>query len=167
MSTDLAAGPETVAESTEGSVQVDQLGVPAPAWSGDAARVLTVGLSELAVKRLQGAGPFEPQDGIGELEGASLVVVSTRAPLVEIHRALAALRDTDIPVVALVHTGGEAAAVEIMRGGGRGIVAEGNEAALVAVLTGEAHDTGLVDSYERQQARVRGPGDAAPATAIP
>lgn len=160
MSAEAATLPGAVEDAGEEWVQVDELGMPAPAWSGEAARVVTVGLSELAVKRLVAAGPFEPHEGLDELDGVALAVVSTRAPLVEITRALASLRSAAVPVVALVHTGGETAAVEIMRGGGRGIVAEGNEAALVALLTGEAHDTGLVDSYEQQQTRVRGVGDA-------
>lgn len=161
MSVQSAAPPETAQQTGDDWVQIDELGSPTRSWSGEAARVVTVGMSELAVTRLRAAGPFEPQEGFDNLAESALAVVSTRAPLAEINEALAALREAGVPVVALVHTGGEAAAVEVMRAGGRGIVAEGNEAALVAVLTGGAHDTGLVDSYERQLARASGGGATA------
>lgn len=43
-----------------------------------------------------------------------------------------------------------------MRAGGAGVVAEGNEAALAAFLTGEGHGASLVETYDRRQSSSSG-----------
>ena len=82
---------------------------------------------------------------------AQLVVISTRVARSGLSGLLARVRaSATCPIVALTHTGGEPLAVEIMRAGGTGIVAEGNESALSAFLSRSGNDSGLVNTYDRR-----------------
>lgn len=134
--------------------------------------VLAAGLGERARQRLVELGGFELVEDVERASDADLVVVSTRLPRGEVTTFLDAVRGhSGGPVVALVHTGGEGLAVEIVRAGGVGVVAEGNEEALRAHAAGTGHDTALVDIFERQLAQTGAAGDPTrdrdPATGLP
>lgn len=123
--------------------------------------VLAVGLPEAVERRLHDSGRcalvHEPATA-GEV---AVVAVSTRMPRTEIRQALGRLGGaSDAPVVAVVHAGGEALAAEVMRSGGAAVIAEGNEQALAAFVSGEAHDCGLVESYEQMVTSSRGRTDS-------
>ncbi|HEY8339080.1 MAG TPA: HD domain-containing phosphohydrolase [Egibacteraceae bacterium] len=134
-------------------------------------RILGLGIPESARQRIAKAGGLELVDDRSQLHAADLVVVSTRTPRGELTTLLASLEDSPAPIVALAHTGGEGLAVDVVRAGGRGVVAEGNEAALLGYATGEAYDTSLVETYDRQVARSRSGEDSAashdPVTDLP
>jgi hypothetical protein len=92
---------------------------------------------------------------------AALVVVSTRMSRAELTATLARLRATlSCPMVALAHTGGESAAVEVMRAGGAGVIAEGNEGALVSYVSGDPYDSSLVETYDRRVGSARSREDS-------
>ena len=90
-------------------------------------------------------------DVVDDPAEAQLVVISTRVPRSTLSAMLATVRErATCPIVALTHTGGEPLAVEIMRAGGTGIVAEGNEPALAAFVNHSGADSGLVTTYDRR-----------------
>ncbi|MEX1165044.1 MAG: HD domain-containing phosphohydrolase [Nitriliruptor sp.] len=86
----------------------------------------------------------------------ALIVVSTRMPLGQVSAAVATFRRTpDVPVVAIVHAGGEELAAQLLRAGAVGLVAEGNEAAVAGFVGGDASDASLVETYEQRLGRAR------------
>lgn len=87
---------------------------------------------------------------VDDLADASLVLISTRLARSTLSSELARINEMGAGIVALAHTGGETVAVEIMRSGGLGVIGEGNETALAAYAAGEAHDSGLVETYDRR-----------------
>lgn len=114
-------------------------------------RVFAAGLPDAGHERLRSAGDFEVFGDVEQVETADAAVISTRLPRGQLRPILTALRQAgDKPFVALAHTGGEGMAVEVMRTGGVGILAEGNEAALPALLDGRVHDQSMVEVYDRQ-----------------
>lgn len=137
-------------------VRLDRLGsVPVPTMSG---LLLAPGLPEASRLRLLALGgdrgALELTDDLQRVSEARLVLVSTRIPRAELTALLARIQDVaTCPVIALVHTGGESLSVEVVRRGGAGVVAEGNEGAVAAFLTGEPAASGLLDSYDRHVAR--------------
>lgn len=124
----------------------------APSPTGEATlRTYVAGLSDAARQRLHDTSQHVLVDDPDELASADLVVVSTRLPRADLRPLLASLREAaGKPLVALAHTGGEAIAVEIVRAGGIGVVAEGNEAALRALHEGAPHDQSMVELYDWQ-----------------
>lgn len=128
---------------------------PADTSTGAPPRVYVEGVY---ADQLEPLGAIDFVDQMGE---ADLIVVSTRIPRSGLGAVLAKVRnEARCPVVALTHTGGETLAVEIMRAGGTGVVAEGNEQSLPAFLTGSAAEGGLVATYDRRMGGRRD-GDAA------
>jgi HD-GYP domain-containing protein (c-di-GMP phosphodiesterase class II) len=110
--------------------------------------VFLAGLTDAQISRLDLGAPFTVA---AEPDEAALVVVSTRMPRTRLTAALGDIRArTSAPIIALAHTGGEALAVEVMRSGGSGVVAEGNEQAVMAHLHAQAQDTSLVETYDRR-----------------
>lgn len=157
-----ASRPDPLAdlpEDPEALVFLDQLGEVRVPWEGAPAKVLRLGLSETAVGRLHDSGQYELHDDLAALEHCDLVAISTRLPRAELRNHLRVLgASAQVPIVAVVHTGGEAAAVEVLRAGGIGVVAEGNEGAIRSYLEGRAYDQSMVETYERQ-AGPSGSGD--------
>jgi HD-GYP domain-containing protein (c-di-GMP phosphodiesterase class II) len=156
--------------STEGTAEAAAAG--AQPQGGEVIVTLGVGLPEGARRRLTEFGGFELRTEVEDAGDAELVLVSTRLPRGDLTGLLAAIRERcHGRLVALVHTGGEGLAVEIMRAGGVAVVAEGNEQALQSCLTGAPHDTALVDTFERQVAQAGGGGDPTrdrdPVTGLP
>lgn len=92
----------------------------------------------------------EPDDGI------DMIVVSTRMPLARVSGTLRKLRQLEgVPIVAIVHAGGEELARELLRSGVVGLVAEGNESAVAAYAGAAAPDGSLVETYEQRIGRSR------------
>ena len=136
--------------------------------------MLAVGLSDPVRRRLETIENYQLVDEDDAGHRPDVALVSTRLPRAELMGRIASLRDR-CPMVVLAHTGGERAALDVVRAGARGVVAEGNERVLRAYLsneapdphgTSDAHDTGLLEVYERQlggqraRADVRGGEDA-------
>ncbi len=67
---------------------------------------------------------------LDDLEGASHAIVSTRLARHRIGEYIAHANEAQLPVIVLVHPGGEMLAVEALRGGGRMAIAEGDVEAL-------------------------------------
>lgn len=157
-----ASHPDPLADlpdDPDALVHLDRLGEVRVPWEGAPAKVLRLGLSETAVGRLHDSGQYELYDDLEALPRCDLVAISTRLPRTELRNHLRVLgTSAQVPIVAVVHTGGEAAAVEVLRAGGIGVVAEGNEGAIRSYLEGRAYDQSMVETYERQ-AGPSGAGD--------
>lgn len=124
--------------------------------------------SRLAIAR----DDCEVIEDLDQLDRADIVLVSTRLPRVHLQGMVAQLRPrTDKTILAIAHAGGEAAAVEIMRSGGSGVVAEGNEAAIRKLLAGEETAGSLTETYDahmgRRRARDTGGRGRDPSTNLP
>ena len=116
--------------------------------------VLGVGLPDACRRRVGALDGIEVTDDVARVADAGLVLLSTRVPRAELTNLMATIAPTVAgPVVALVHTGGEQSAVEVVRRGGRGVLAEGNEAGLVSFLNGDAGAQALLETYDREVAR--------------
>lgn len=112
-------------------------------------RAFVAGLADAGLERLRGV--LDVTTDSAELDSVEAVLVSTRLSRPELRPLLATVRaQSAAPIVALAHTGGESMAVEIVRAGGLGVLAEGNEAALRALVEGSAHDQSMLETYERQ-----------------
>jgi HD-GYP domain-containing protein (c-di-GMP phosphodiesterase class II) len=122
--------------------------------AGPPRRVLGVGLPDEVVTRLTESGPITVTDDLQTAGEVDVILLSTRLPLVEVLQAAAHVRDhARCPVVALVHTGGEATAVEVVRAGGVSIVSESNQEALEGLLGDGPGDVSLVEVYARHLGR--------------
>lgn len=107
-------------------------------------------------ERLVDAFPCEILDEHQAAEDIDLIVVSTRMPLGQVSGALAGFgRIGSVPVVAIVHAGGEDLATELLRSGAAGLVAEGNEAAISSFAGEHPSDASLVETYEQRLGRSR------------
>ncbi len=154
-----APGAEEVPEDSDVHVDSGQLGEGHLPWEGAPAKILRLGLSETAVGRLHESGQYELYDDLAAVGDCDLVAISTRLPRTELRNHLRALgAAAHVPIVVVVHTGGEGAAVEVLRAGAIGVVAEGNEGAIRSYLEGRAYDQSMVETYERQ-AGPSGSGD--------
>ncbi len=143
------------------SVRLDRLGTPA-LQAGALSAVYLAGVGEGSRARIEAGGVERILRDRDELADADVVVVSTRLGRGELAAVLRDVRErAGCPVVALAHTGGEALAVEIVRGGAVAVVAEGNEASLAALLSAQVHDETLVETYDRQTSRGAGGTDRA------
>jgi HD-GYP domain-containing protein (c-di-GMP phosphodiesterase class II) len=153
-----AAGDADAGSRSEGAdarVYVDRIGFPGVV-AGQKAALLVQGLTDATRKRLLATGGYMLLDDTSKASDADLIVVSTRMARGDLSALLATLRaGRPCPLVALVHTGGEPLAVEVMRAGGVGVVAEGNEVALAAYVTGAGQEGSLVETYERQVSQSR------------
>lgn len=147
--------------SSDDEVLIEAIGAAvAAAPSAAPATLLTTTLPDVASRRLRESARFTVINDIERAGEADLVLVSTRLPRTEVRDFLNGLqRTSDAPVVALVHAGGELLAAEVMRSGGTGVIAEGNENALAAFLTETEHDSSLLASYEKLIAPSRGRAD--------
>lgn len=153
-STELADPP---LEAAGDRVFLDRIGVPAHEEpvvpEGPPVPLVAFGLSTGVQRRMEDTGAFFLLDN-QQFNEAAVALVSTRLPRDEFNAVLASLRMRgEVPFVGLVHPGGEALAVEAMRGGAVGVVAEGNEQAVRALVTGHGQDSSLLDGYVRQLGR--------------
>lgn len=106
----------------------------APAAPATGPRVLLVAGTPASRERLVRARIALTEDE-AEVGDVAAVLISTR-----VHRGQGAVATrrlraaTDTPILALVHPGGEAEAVDVQRAGGDGALAEGGEASILAYL---------------------------------
>lgn len=151
---------------TDGDILVDDTPSPVePAAAGDVAiaadgprtlRLLAHRVTGSSRDRLLEAFPCEIIEERGRADNIDLIVVSTRMPLGQVSGALAGFRRIKtVPVVAIVHAGGEDLATELLRAGAAGLVAEGNEAAIASFAGDRRSDASLVETYEQHLGRSR------------
>lgn len=118
-----------------------------PPRVGRLGHVLGIGLAEASRHRLVQVG-FSVVDDPGSAGNVDLVAVSTRLPRGRPFGLVADIRSaTDRPIIGVVHPGGEAVAVELVRAGAEAVVAEGNEGALVRMLRDDIGDETLVEAF--------------------
>ena len=86
---------------------------------------------------------------VDDPDAASHAIVSTRLARHRIGEYTALAREAQLPVIVLVHPGGEMLAVEALRGGGRMAIAEGDIIALRSLGDGDSGDDGSTDDEER------------------
>lgn len=115
--------------------------------TGGPARAYMAGVSDESRARLKELDILEP---VAEAAKATLAILSTRLRRSDVASEMSAAVACGIPVVVLAHTGGESTAVELMRGGGAVVIAEGNESVLPSYLAGGASDSGLLETYDRR-----------------
>ena len=122
-------------------------GAPEPAeelrprvGSGDArGPVLVIGASHASRERLERAR-LEVSENPEEAEEAAVALVSTRLPRGKTAETVRRLRrETTAPILALVHPGGEDAAVDLQRAGADAALAEGAEPSVRSYLDPERH----------------------------
>jgi HD-GYP domain-containing protein (c-di-GMP phosphodiesterase class II) len=136
-------------------VTLDRLGhVTTPSLSGVIVAPLLPEASAARLRDLGGnEGDLTVTDDLARAPEAQVALVSTRIPRAELTGIVTRLADATCPIIGLVHGGGESLAVEIMRRGGRGVIAEGNEAGLLHLLGTVGGGDGLLDSYDRHMVR--------------
>jgi HD-GYP domain-containing protein (c-di-GMP phosphodiesterase class II) len=135
-------------------VRLDTIGTVRKQGQDAPVRLFVAGLSEAGCDRLREGGRHEVTGDVEDLEHVDVIVISTRLPRADLRPLLTRVTAaSNLPVVALAHTGGEGMAVEIMRAGGIAVVAEGNEAAIPAVLEGRTFDQSMIETFDRQVAQ--------------
>lgn len=112
-----------------------------------------VGLNEATMNRIRDCGAFEVSDDDAQIPTAKIVAISTRSPRGQTAQMPAAAEDSDVPIVVVCHPGGEAAAVALMQRGCAGVIAEGNENALVSFLDPDRHTEVLLEGFLEQQGK--------------
>lgn len=124
--------------------------------TGDASGpVLLLGGSSASRERLERAR-FEVSENPEEAERAAVALVSTRLPRGKTAETVRRLRrETSAPILALVHPGGEDAAVGLQRAGADAAVAEGAEPSVRSYLdpdshTDPTHAVRFQEAYEAQ-----------------
>lgn len=159
---DAPSDPTTNGDLTPELVDAPDAAIPSPdAASSNAlelrhVRLLTAWISESSRQRLSDSYDYEMTDDVATASSADLVVVSTRAPRGHASATFRELQDTaTCPIVVLTHAGGENLAVEFMRAGAAGVLAEGNEESLRAFLGAQPVDAPLIEAYEQRLGRVR------------
>ncbi|MGH2736468.1 MAG: hypothetical protein ACRDKZ_12885, partial [Actinomycetota bacterium] len=162
---EVSEGAEDAAES--GAPSAEQAPAEAPAADGDAGEapaepetrfklVLAMWLSKPSLERLQEAMRCEISDDPERASEADLIAISTRAPRARALPIIRNLRQSGKPIGIVCHTGGEQIGLEIMRAGGAGVVAEGNEEALKRLVTEDlSHEESLVSTYEQRVGSAR------------
>ncbi len=112
--------------------------------------VVAFWLSDAARTRLASTGHVTVVDDEARLTEATLVAVSTRLPAGTPASIVGDIRGkVSVPILAIVHPGGENIAVEMLATGATALIAEGNEGAVVAFAGAGPHEAGLVDTYEQ------------------
>lgn len=134
---------------TADAADIDRTESPATGSQEDPVVVLVLGVPDAARRRLADSGDIELIDDLADATGVDAVLVSTRLGRAELRAVPHHLDDLGAPVIGLAHTGGEGLAVELLRVGAATVVAEGNEAAVVATIEERSHDTGFLDAYTR------------------
>lgn len=130
--------------------------------------VFGVGLTDSSLNRFRDCGFFDVVDDPEQAGNADLVVVSTRVPPGRTVKTNEIAAKPGVPMVALCHAGGEAIAVDLMRNGFAGVVAEGNEPSLYSFIDPEDFTESLVESYiSNEEAAAGGTGNLDPVTELP
>jgi len=115
-------------------------------------------VNEAALQRARDTSGFEVSTDPSELRLAQLVLISTRAERGRSPRVPSDVDPESTPVVVICHPGGEQTAVELMKAGCAGVIAEGNERALGSFVNPEQHTDVLVEGFLEQQEKIRSGG---------
>ncbi len=116
----------------------------------DASRIAALWLPEASLERLRSAFGGEIGQDVGDVDGADAVVISTRGPRARAIPIARELRAARAPGVVVCHPGGEHVALELVRAGATAVVAEGNEAAIPALLGAGGEDEPLLIAFEQR-----------------
>lgn len=142
---------------------------PAPIPERDRPRkmVFGAGLTDSTLNRMRDCGFFDVIDDVESIDSADVVVASTRVPPGKTIKRKDFAVGSDVPVVALCHAGGEELAVEMMRDGFSGVVAEGNEQAIYSFIDPEDFEETMVESFiENEEANGGSGGRTDPVTGM-
>lgn len=119
--------------------------------------VLALWLPSASLNRLQEVFGCEITVDAARSDEAKLVAVSTRATRARVLPTVRDLRAHGAPIAVVCHAGGEQVALEIMRAGAAGVVAEGHELALRRLIEEDgSSEEPLVLSYEQRMGAHRG-----------
>jgi HD-GYP domain-containing protein (c-di-GMP phosphodiesterase class II) len=122
--------------------------------------LVALGVNEAAMQRARDTSGFEVSNDPNELGAARIVAISTRAERGRSPRIPPSVDPESTPVVVICHPGGEETAVELMKMGCAGVVAEGNERALGSFVDPEQHTDVLVEGFLEQQEKTRSGGSS-------
>lgn len=119
--------------------------------------VIALWLPSESLKRIEEVFRCEISVDPARAAEAKLIAVSTRATRARVLPTVRDLRAGGSPIGVVCHAGGEQVALEIMRAGAAGAVAEGHESALRRLIEGdESSEEPLVLSYEERIGAHRG-----------
>jgi len=143
-------------EQAEASASAPTAGADSQAAGGRPAGLLVgIGLNDATRERIRTDGGFEVSDDADRASAADIVAITTRSERGQVPRMPADVDPERTPIVVLCHPGGEQTAVELMQHGCTGVVAEGNEQALVSFVDPERHTTVLVEGFLENQGVAR------------
>ncbi|MDJ0499119.1 MAG: HD domain-containing protein [Acidimicrobiia bacterium] len=129
--------------------------------------VYGVSLTDSSLNRMRDCGFLDVIDDPERIEDADVVAVSTRIPPGRTVSREDFNAKPGVPIVAVCHAGGEAVAVELMRGGFSGVIAEGNEPALYSFIDPEDFTESMVETYvENEGASGAAGGNVDPVTGL-
>lgn len=129
--------------------------------------VFGIGLTDATLNRLRDYGFFDVFDDAEQAGDADVVAISTRVPPGRTIQVGDIGSKPGVPIVAICHAGGEAMAVDLMRDGLSGVVAEGNEKALYSFVDPEDFAESLVESYIDREESADGGGHLDPVSGLP
>lgn len=111
--------------------------------------VLGYWLPETSRTRLEAAEGIELTIDPQRSKEAAVVLVSTRIPVGESVGSIAELAaEVAAPVIAIVHPGGESTGVALLSAGATGVIAEGNELAVVDLLGDGTDPAAFIETFE-------------------
>jgi HD-GYP domain-containing protein (c-di-GMP phosphodiesterase class II) len=164
LTTEIDTSPEATEEAPE-AAEPAQPAVP----QGDRPRQIVYGVSltDSSLNRMRDCGFFDVIDDAERIGDAAIIAVSTRIPPGRTIRREDFDGKADVPFVAVCHAGGEAIAVELMRGGFSGVIAEGNESALYSFIDPNDFTETMVETYvENEGASGAAGGSIDPVTGL-
>ena len=164
MTTATDTAPETATDETPEAVE--SAASSAPDRDRPRKIVFGVGLTESTLNRLRDCGFFDVIDDEDRIGDADIVAVSTRVAPGQTISPADFGNDPEVPTVALCHAGGEAIAVEMMRTGFSGVIAEGNEKALYSFVDPEDFEESLIETFIENEDGSDG-GRVDPVTGLP
>ena len=150
MTTEIDTPPEATEEAPEAAEPAAPPAVP----ERDRSRkvVFGVNLTDSSLNRMRDCGFLDVIDDPEAIGDADVIAVSTRIPPGRMIKREDFAGKPGVPVVAVCHAGGEAIAVELMRGGFSGVIAEGNEPALYSFVDPEDFTETMVETYIENEA---------------
>lgn len=151
MTTATEAPPEQAAEKADASAD-------AGASTRNNGLLVAIGLNEATLQRARDNSGFEVSNEKDQIHSANLIALSTRAPRGKTVRMPEDVDPEVTPIVVVCHPGGEEIAVELMKQGCSGVIAEGNERALGSFVDPEHHTDVLIDGFLEQQEKTRSGG---------
>ncbi len=149
-----AATAPTAPPSSRGEPESGRAPGSEPARATADGRIAALWLSDASLERLRAAFGGEIGQDLADVQGAAVVVISTRGPRARAIPLARELRGGEPPVVVVSHPGGESVALEIVRAGATAVVAEGNEGAIPSLLEAgppeDAEEEPLLIAFEQR-----------------